>query len=70
MEVSNKLWNNDLVQFARLLTEIRSNIDIEEYHWDGLRKSMDLDYCDLEELFDRAEISWRLHLSKFYNKEI
>jgi len=49
-------WANDLVQFARLLCEIRATQD--ELDVDGLCESMDLDPDDIGELFDRANDVW------------
>jgi hypothetical protein len=52
------LWEDDKIQFARLLSEIRANTHIAwEDHMD-LVKSMDLDGDRIEELFDRAEKVW------------
>ena len=50
------MWNNDLVQFARLLCEIvatQDSLDSAE-----LCKSMDLEHDELNELFDRAHEAW------------
>ena len=49
-------WEDDLVQFARLLCEIRAiqdNFDVA-----GLCASMDLEESDLDELLDRAHDVW------------
>ena len=45
------LWNNDRIQFARLLYEIEltQNLDYE-----ALKQEMDLDTEELNELFERA----------------
>lgn len=46
------LWANDLIQFARLLTEIlatQAELDVG-----SLCDSMDLEPDDIDELFDRA----------------
>lgn len=49
--MSDRAWNNDFVQFARLLCEINATqeIDIET-----LCESTDLDVEEINELFDRA----------------
>ena len=50
------MWSNDLIQFARLISEIQAtqdNIDI-----DALCISMGLDPLDISELFDRAVDVW------------
>lgn len=52
------LWDNNLIQFARLLCEINANIDISTRDWNLLEQSMDLSTDDLNELFDRAHEVW------------
>lgn len=52
------LWDNNLVQFARLLCEIRANIVATPQEWTDLKESMDLPSQDVEALFDRAEVVW------------
>ena len=45
-------WNNNELQFARLLCEI---VAAEELlNWPEIRDSMDLTDAELQELFDRA----------------
>ena len=47
------MWENNEIQFARLLCEIvaiQDNLD-----FDGLCESMDLNVADLQDLFDRAD---------------
>lgn len=51
-----QLWDDDLIQFARLLCEINathSEIDVA-----ALCESMDLEYDDIDTLFDRAHVVW------------
>ena len=52
---NNELWNNDLIQFARLLREIYA-------HWwppmKELESNMDLTREQINGLFDRAEKVW------------
>ena len=48
------LWNNDEVQFARLICEIRAAEEL--LNWSEIRDSMDLKDEELQELFDRAEV--------------
>lgn len=53
---SNPLWDDDLIQFARLLAEIAAThdgLDIQT-----LCESMDLEPSDINELFDRADAVW------------
>ena len=53
------LWENDHVQFARLLAEIvatQEKLDI-----DALCTSMDLTPDDIDELFERAQMCWEAY---------
>jgi hypothetical protein len=54
--VQDDVWNNDLVQFARLLAEIVANQD--DLDIDALCKSMDLPASRVHELLDRADAVW------------
>lgn len=49
-------WENDRIQFARLICEIVATHD--EIDCAALRESMDLDQSDLDALFDRANEAW------------
>jgi hypothetical protein len=51
--MSDRAWNNDFVQFARLLCEINAT---QEITIGDLCESMDLDVEHIEELFDRAHV--------------
>lgn len=53
--MSSRAWNNDLVQFARLLCEIAAtqNVDL-----DLLEESMDLPFKEVDDLFERAHDVW------------
>ncbi len=56
MGTKDTLWDDDAIQFPRLLSEImatQENLDIAE-----LAISMDLDIADVHALFDRADDSW------------
>lgn len=60
------LWNNDPVQFARLLSEIaatQDTLDIPALDIPALAEAMDLDISDVVELFDRANAAWETHKS-------
>ena len=50
------MWDNNLVQFARLLCEIVATQ--EDFDSDALCYSMDLEAADLDDLFDRAHNVW------------
>jgi hypothetical protein len=52
----NPLWNDNLLQFARLLSEITATQDNLDY--DALCESMDLELVDVAELFERAQDVW------------
>lgn len=53
--MSNTTWNNNAIQFPRLLAEIMAtqNLDME-----ALAESMDLDIAEINQLFDRADSAW------------
>jgi len=53
---ANPLWDNDLIQFARLLTELAMTQDL---NLDALEVSMNLEHQDIDELFDRAQSIWQ-----------
>ena len=55
---SRSLWNNDRIQFARLLSEIESNPSTH-INLDKLGESMDLNKDRVIELFERAENYFR-----------
>lgn len=55
---TNPLWDNNQVQFPRLLAEIAATVDLTEEQWTGLLDSMNLEDDDLRELFDRAQSAW------------
>jgi len=52
----NPVWDNDFVQFARLLAEI--NAVQEKVATDELCASMDLTPNDISELLQRADVAW------------
>lgn len=49
----NPVWDDNLVQFARLLCEINATQDSLDL--EVLAESMDLNIADVIELFDRAD---------------
>lgn len=53
-EQTKPLWENDLIQFARLLDEIRATQENIDY--DALCESMDLEADRIVELFERAMV--------------
>lgn len=48
-------WNDDAVQFPRLLAEIAANIDYDPLL---LSEAMDISITELASLFDRAQLAW------------
>jgi hypothetical protein len=52
------MWENNLVQFARLLSEMNAVVDISSGELRRLAESMDLEPDQILELFDRAEAVW------------
>ncbi|MGW8177993.1 MAG: hypothetical protein ACWGQW_04265 [bacterium] len=57
-EQTNPLWDDDAIQFPRLISEIAANVQFTNDDWDLLLDSMDLDELDILELFDRADFAW------------
>ena len=54
--MSNTNWNNNAIQFPRLLTEIAATQD--KLNFQTLAESMDLTIAEVGELFDRAQTEW------------
>jgi len=52
------MWENDKVQFARLLCEIMATCEIAPNDWDALCGSMDLERAEVDELLERANDVW------------
>ena len=53
------MWNNNLIQFARLLCEIAATQDT--FNADALCMEMDLNHDELNEMFDRAHEVWETY---------
>ena len=51
-------WNNNLVQFARLLCEIEQAGGITDSVMQTLQTEMDLHEADICELLERAQTVW------------
>ena len=49
-------WENNEVQFARLICELVANVDNLEF--EAVAESMDLSKKELISLYDRANIVW------------
>lgn len=55
-QVIKESWDNDAIQFPRLLCEVKGVLETRQYR--ELAESMDLDMHFIDELFDRAEFWW------------
>ena len=53
------LWNNNRIQFARLISEIYANVEFTEADWQALEDSMDLSREEILGLFERADEEWQ-----------
>jgi hypothetical protein len=61
------LWDNNEIQFARLLCELVANWEDDTCAKQTIRavaSSMDLTYDQVNELFDRAEVVWEASKAK------
>ena len=52
-------WNNNSIQFPRLLSEIYANIELTEEQWTNLCNSMDLSQAEILEIMERADNVWQ-----------
>lgn len=51
-------WNDNGIQFPRLLFEIQANIEFDSDQKEDLCSSMDLEWNDILEIFERATIKF------------
>lgn len=51
-------WEDNAIQFPRLLSEIAGAVTISEDDWLLLCESMDLSQDEVRELFNRAQAEW------------
>lgn len=58
IEQHNPRWDDDSIQFPRLLAEIASTVELTEDQMGELAASMDLEFNDIAEIFDRAQARW------------
>jgi len=54
----NPRWDDDSIQFPRLLAEIAATVELTEDQMGELAAAMDLEFNDVAELFDRAQARW------------
>jgi hypothetical protein len=57
--MSNQNWRNNRIQFPRLLAEIMGTVEFTTKQRQALCETMDLDWSDICELFDRADEEWQ-----------
>jgi hypothetical protein len=55
-ENTNPLWDDNLIQFSRLLCEINTTQDT--LNLEAIAEAMDLNIADVIDLFDRADYVW------------
>ena len=51
-------WNDNAIQFPRLIAEISANVEITDKEWEDMCDSMDVTPVELEQLFNRASAEW------------
>ena len=56
--MNQELWEDNSIQFPRLLAEICATVDITPKDFEALQESMDLTEDEINELFDRAQEEW------------
>ena len=62
-------WDNNYIQFARLLAEIYSAAGLTTEQYEQLKASMDLGYEDIDEIFERAMLEFeRVKIGKLVRK--
>jgi len=68
----SELWENNEIQFARLISEIQAALDESQTHelMKDLMNSMDLSLEDLDSLFCRAEAVWEAAKKEEKNAEL
>jgi hypothetical protein len=54
----NTTWDNDAVQFPRLLAELRA-VGLTNDQYRDLTTAMDLTFDEIDELLERAETAWQ-----------
>lgn len=54
----NPVWENNEIQFARLICELGALGVPDDQQWNDLCASMDLEMADLDNLFERAHEVW------------
>jgi len=60
IEQNNPKWEDDSIQFPRLLAEINACVDISLLDWQKLQESMNLSEGNILDLFERANQKWEM----------
>jgi len=58
-------WEDNTIQFPRLIAEICANVEFKPEHWQDLQDSMNITEDELNELFDRANDEWEAKKSEY-----
>jgi hypothetical protein len=56
--MSDEKWNDNSIQFPRLLCEMNACVEINDDDWGYISQSMDLDIAEVDEILDRANDEW------------
>lgn len=63
-ELGNPLWENNEIQFARLLMEVCANVLMTDNEIKDMKASMDIEDKDFDELWERAHDVWEASKEK------
>jgi len=63
----DKKWNDNSIQFPRLIAEVRANVEISDKEWQDMCDSMDITPVELEQLFNRANDEWEMIKEDTFN---
>jgi hypothetical protein len=66
----NPKWEDDSIQFPRLLAEIHACVDISSKNWRELQESMDLSEGEILDLLERASEKWEFIKNAMSNGNI
>lgn len=66
--MSDKIWDNDLLQFARMLAEIRS-IGLKSSQYDDLMASMNLSQVEIDTILNRAEAIFEREKARLFSSK-
>ena len=69
MAKSKSLWENDNVQFTRLLAEMAGVVSISDENMKELCESMDLTEEEIRSIMDRAVEAFEVHKAKLFRRQ-